>query len=109
MNHRQFQLSAGHARKQTRRGFYGFERSEWRQTQHRSLSFHPGRKTSDEDWGNPYDPDAKLGKTKHGATDIGYLPERISNLDSGAIVEAEVRLGHAGDSPEVTDRVIGGG
>jgi hypothetical protein len=50
-----------------------------------------------------------LGKTKHGATDIGYLPEHISNLDSGAIVEAEVRLGHAGDSPEVTDRVIGGG
>jgi hypothetical protein len=53
----------------------------------------PDRKTSNREWQNPHDPEAKVGRTKDGATDMIYKPEHISDLESGAIVRAEVRLG----------------
>jgi transposase len=65
----------------------------------------PGRKTSNEEWQNPHDPDAKVGRTKDGATDMIYKPEHITDLESGAIVRAEVRLGDAGDTEELSERV----
>jgi transposase len=65
-----------------------------------------GRKTSNEDWMNPHDPEAKVGKTKHGATDMIYKPEHVSDLESGAIVEADVRAGDTADTEELTDRVM---
>src|SRR5207244_1539106 len=43
----------------------------------------PGRKTSNEDWVNPHDPEAKVGRTKQGATDMIYKPEHVSDLESG--------------------------
>lgn len=64
-----------------------------------------GRKTSNEDWVNPHDPEAKVGRTKHGATDMIYKPEHVSDLESGAIVRAEVRPGDAGDTEELSERV----
>ena len=66
----------------------------------------PGRKTSNKDWQNPHDPDAKVGRTKDGATDMIYKPEHITDLESGAIISAEVRPGDAADSTEVTERVM---
>jgi transposase len=57
-----------------------------------------GRKTSNEDWQNPHDPEAKVGRTKDGACDMVYKPEHISDLDSGAIIHAEVRPGDAADN-----------
>ena len=33
-----------------------------------------GRKTSNQDWVNPHDTEAKVGRTKHGATDLIYSP-----------------------------------
>jgi transposase len=65
-----------------------------------------GRKTSNEDWVNPHDPDAKVGKTKDGATDMIYKPEHITDLESGVIVRAEVRLGDEGDSEGLAGRVM---
>ena len=67
-----------------------------------------GRKTSNKDWVNPHDPDAKVGKTKDGACDMGYKPEHLTDLESGAIVRAEVRWGDAGDSEELSERVLEG-
>lgn len=67
----------------------------------------PGRKTSNEEWVNPHDPDAKVGRTKDGATDMIYKPEHVTDLESGAIVSAEVRPGDAGDTEELTERVAG--
>lgn len=64
-----------------------------------------GRKTSNEDWVNPHDPEAKVGRTKHGATDMIYKPEHVSDLESGAIIRAEVRPGDAGDTEAVSERV----
>jgi transposase len=58
----------------------------------------PGRKTSNDDWQNPHDPAAKVGRTKDGACDMVYKPEHISDLESGAIIHAEVRAGDAADN-----------
>ena len=65
-----------------------------------------GRKTSNTEWYNPHEPDAKVGRTKHGACDMLHKPEHMVDLDSGAIVAAEVRPGDAGDSEDLSTRVI---
>ena len=65
-----------------------------------------GRKTSNKEWYNPADPDAKVGRTKDGACDMIYKPEHIVDLDSGAIVAAEVRPGNAGDTEDLSGRVM---
>jgi hypothetical protein len=66
-----------------------------------------GRKTSNQDWQNPHDPAAKVGRTKHGATDMLYKPEHVVDLESGAIVQVEVRAGDAGDNDaRLAERVM---
>jgi len=66
----------------------------------------PGRKTSNEQWVNPHDPEAKVGRTKDGACDMIYKPEHVSDLDSGAIIEAQVRPGNAADNVAPAQRVL---
>jgi transposase len=66
-----------------------------------------GRKTSNTEWVNPHDPEAKVGKTKDGATDMIYKPEHINDLDSGAIISAQVLPGDLADSQEMAERVLG--
>jgi transposase len=65
-----------------------------------------GRKTSNKDWHNPHDPDAKVGRTKAGACDMVYKPQHIVDLSSGAIIAAEVRPGDAGDTQELSGRIM---
>ena len=65
----------------------------------------PG-KGSNQEWENPHDPDAKIGKTKDGATDMIYKPEVAVDLDTGAIVQAEVRPGDQADHKEMATRVL---
>jgi transposase len=67
-----------------------------------------GRKTSNEDWVNPHDPEAKVGRTKDGACDMVYKPEHLTDLDTGAIIRVEVREGDAGDSEGLCERVMKG-
>lgn len=67
-----------------------------------------GRKTSNEDWVNPHDPEAKVGRTKDGACDMVYKPEHLTDLETGAIIRAEVRAGDAGDSEALCERVVEG-
>ena len=66
----------------------------------------PGRKTSNKEWYNPNDPDAKVGRTKDGATDMIYKPEHVVDLESGAVIAATVRFGDAGDSEDLSTRVL---
>ena len=68
-----------------------------------------GRELSNQEWGNPHDPDAKVGMTKHGACDMIYKPEYITDLDTGVIVAAEVRCGDEGDTVGLAERVIAAG
>lgn len=66
-----------------------------------------GRRTSNAEWQNPHDPSAKVGRTKDGACDMIYKPEHITDLESGAIVRAQVRPGDAADNDEsLCERVM---
>lgn len=64
-----------------------------------------GRRTSNKEWVNPHDPDAKVGQTKDGATDMVYHPEHVIDLDSGAAVSVEVRLGDTRDTQDLNQRL----
>lgn len=66
----------------------------------------PGRRTSNDDWHNPHDPDAKVGRTKRGTTRMIYKPEHVVDLETGAIVDADVRPGDEHDTDDVTQRVL---
>jgi transposase len=65
----------------------------------------PG-KGSNQEWVNPFDPDAKIGRTKDGATDMIYKPEAVVDLDTGAIVQAQVHAGDQADHKEMATRVL---
>ena len=65
-----------------------------------------GKKMSNAQWQNPHDPEAKIGRTKDGATDMVYLPEHTVDLDTGAIVQAQVLAGDHRDSEGLSERVI---
>ncbi len=69
----------------------------------------PDRGTSNTEWVNPHDPDAKVGVTKQGACDMIYKPEHVTDLESGAIVAATVRPGNAGDTQGLAERVLAAG
>lgn len=49
-----------------------------------------GKKTSNADWHNPHDPDARVGRTAHGRTRMLYKVEHAVDTDSGAIIAARV-------------------
>lgn len=66
-----------------------------------------GRRTSNKEWQNPHDPEAKVGRTKDGACDMTYKPEHVTDLESGAIVQVAVRPGDAADNDEsLCERVL---
>ena len=44
------------------------------------------KKTSNEDWVNPHDPEAEVTKMKDGTTHLAYKTEQAVDLDTGAIV-----------------------
>jgi transposase len=64
------------------------------------------KKMSNDDWENPHDPDAKIGPTKAGAIDLIYKPEHVVDLVTGAILQAEVRLGHEADQQDLATHVL---
>ena len=72
----------------------------------RRFDRHRRGKGSNREWQNPHDPDAKIGRTKDGATDMIYKPEAVVDLDTGAIVQAEVHPGDQTDHKDLTARVM---
>jgi len=66
----------------------------------------PNRKTSNDEWVNPHDPDAKVGRTKRGATRMIYKPEHVVDLDTGAILDVDVRPGDEHDTENLAERVM---
>jgi transposase len=64
------------------------------------------KKMSNQEWENPHDPDAKIGPKKDGATDMIYKPETVVDLDSGAIVGAEILPGHQADHLEASTHIL---
>jgi transposase len=57
-----------------------------------------GKRVSNADWTSPTDPEARITRLKDGRTRLAYKPEHAVDLDSGAILAAEVHPGDAGDT-----------
>jgi transposase len=49
-----------------------------------------GKRLSNKEWMSPVDPDAKIARMKDGTTHLAYKPEHGVDLDTGAIVAAEI-------------------
>jgi transposase len=57
-----------------------------------------GKRLSNAEWASPTDPDARIAKLKDGRTRLAYKPEHAVDLDTGAIVAAEVHAADQGDT-----------
>jgi transposase len=60
-----------------------------------------GKKCSNEEWEHPHDPDARIGRDKHGATDMLYKLEKTDDLATGAIVSVTVQTADTGDTASI--------
>jgi len=61
------------------------------------------KKGSNDDWQNPHDPDAKITKLKDGRTHFAYKPENAVDMDTGAIVAAEIHPANRGDTQSLPE------
>jgi transposase len=57
-----------------------------------------GKRLSNTEWASPTDPEARIAKLKDGRTHLAYKPEHAVDLDTGAIVAAEVHAADVGDT-----------
>lgn len=57
-----------------------------------------GKTLSNKDWESSVDPEAKITKLKDGRTHLAYKPEHAVDLDTGAVVAAEVHEADKGDT-----------
>lgn len=60
-----------------------------------------GKTCSNDDWKNPHDPDAKITKMKDGRTHLAHKPEHAVDLETGAILAAEIHPADNGDTTTV--------
>ena len=63
------------------------------------------KKTSNKDWTNPHDPDAKVTKMKDGRTHLAHKAEHAVDLETGAIVAVTVQGADRGDTTTIVDTV----
>jgi transposase len=64
------------------------------------------KKTSNKDWTNPHDPDAKITKMKDGRTHLAHKAEHAVDLDTGAIVAVTVQGADEGDTTTIVETTI---
>lgn len=57
-----------------------------------------GKKLSNTDWESPTDPEARIARLKDGRTHLAYKPEHAMDLDTGAVVAAELHAADQGDT-----------
>ena len=57
-----------------------------------------GKKLSNKDWVSGSDPEAKIAKMKDGTTHLAYKPGHAVDLDTGAVVAAELHPADEGDT-----------
>jgi len=63
------------------------------------------KKTSNKDWTNPNDPDAKVAKMKDGRTHLAHKAEHAVDLETGAIIAVTVQGADEGDTTTIVDTV----
>lgn len=67
------------------------------------------KKTSNEEWVNPHDPEAEVTKMKDGTTHLAYKAEQAVDLDTGVIVAITTHGGATGDSESVRETLPAAG
>src|SRR6058998_1943932 len=61
------------------------------------------KRTSNKDWKNPFDPDAKITKMKDGRTHLAHKAEHAVDLDSGALVAVTLLGADVGDTTSLVE------
>ncbi len=57
-----------------------------------------GKTLSNAEWQSSTDPDARIAKLEDGRTHLAYKPEHAVDLDTGAVIAAEMHLADRGDT-----------
>ena len=61
------------------------------------------KRTSNDEWEHPHDPDAKVGKMKDGRTHMAHKVEHAIDMDSGAITAVVLHPAHVGDTSTLAE------
>src|SRR5450830_980558 len=64
------------------------------------------KKTSNQDWKHPWDPDAKVAKMKDGRTHLAHKAEHAVDLETGAIVAVTLQGADQGDTTTMVETAI---
>jgi transposase len=64
------------------------------------------KRTSNKDWENPSDPDAKITKMKDGRTHLAHKAEHAVDLDSGALVAVTLHGADVGDTTSLVETAL---
>ena len=64
------------------------------------------KRTSNKDWENPSDPDAKITKMKDGRTHLAHKAEHAVDLDTGALLAVTVQGADVGDTASLVETAI---
>src|SRR6202165_4944822 len=67
------------------------------------------KKTSNEDWNSPADPEAEITKLKDGRTALAYKVEQAGDMETGAIVAVTTHGGATADSATVAETLCEAG
>jgi transposase len=65
-----------------------------------------GRKTSNDDWQSPSDPDARITKMKDGTTHLAYKAEHAVDLDSEIVIAANVQPADVSDAESIKNTIV---
>jgi transposase len=61
------------------------------------------KKTSNEEWMSPSDPDARVAKMKDGTTHLAHKAEHAVDMDSGAVIAVTLQAADQGDTTTVRE------
>lgn len=64
------------------------------------------KKTSNQDWTNPYEPDAKIAKMKDGRWRLAHKAEHAVDLETGAMVAVTLQGADEGDTSTIVETAI---
>jgi transposase len=67
------------------------------------------KKTSNEDWVSPSDPDARVTKMKDGRTHLAHKAEHAVDMDTGAVVAVTVQAADQGDTTTIKETLAEAG
>jgi transposase len=64
------------------------------------------KKTSNEDWEHPDDPDAKIAKMKDGSTHLAHKVEHAVDMETGAVLAVTLQGANIGDTTTIQETLI---